>query len=153
GGGHISGAIATADVLGIFGQGGVGLATFWALNSDESFTYAAFRAFRNFDGNGGAFGDTSISATTSDVPSSSVYASIDPSQPSRLVIVAINKATASKMAGIQVTHQTAYTRASVYTITGAGPTLQPGTALSAVATNAFRFAMPAQSVSVLVFAP
>ena len=42
GGGHISGAIACADVLGIFGREGVDLATYWPLQSDESYAYGAF---------------------------------------------------------------------------------------------------------------
>jgi hypothetical protein len=67
GGTHISGAIASADVLGIFGQEGVGLACNWDLGVPEPFMRAAFRAYRNFDGAGGQFGDTSIEATTSDV--------------------------------------------------------------------------------------
>ena len=54
----------------------------WELNGDESFTYAAFRAFRNYDGAGGAFGDTSIPATSSDVARATVYASLDaPTRP------------------------------------------------------------------------
>ena len=40
--------------------------------------------------------------------------------PSKLVIVAINKATTSKVAGIRIEHSTVYTNASVYTITAAG---------------------------------
>ena len=69
GGEHISGAIATADVLGIFGREEVGLATLWLLRppARESFTWPASARHRNFDGAGGAFGDTSVSATTSDV--------------------------------------------------------------------------------------
>src|SRR5699024_3450689 len=48
GGQHISGAIASADVLGIFGRQGVRLATLWELHpEDETYTYAAFRAYRN----------------------------------------------------------------------------------------------------------
>ncbi len=151
GGGHISGAIATADVLGIFGRENVGLANFWELSEDESYTYAAFRAFRNFDGAGATFGDTSIQAANSDVSNASVYASIDAARPSRMVVVAINKSSAKKTAGIKVAHTSAYSQARVYTLTASGPSLKPGSAVSAVATNAFRYEMPAQSVSVLVF--
>ena len=79
---------------------------------DESFTYAGFDVFRNYDGNGAAFGDTSITASTTDVPDSSVYASLDSATPSHLVIVAINKATTAKVAGVQITHSTVYTKAS-----------------------------------------
>jgi hypothetical protein len=150
GGNHISGAIAAADVLGVFGRESVGLATYWPLNSDESFAYAAFRAYRNYDGQGSTFGDTSISATSSDVPTATVYASIDSGVSGRAVIVAINKATSSKTAGIRIAHTSSYTTASVWVLTAAQANLGAGTPLAAAATNAFRYTMPAQSVSVIV---
>jgi hypothetical protein len=151
-GNHISGAIASADVLGIFGRDGVSLATMWPLG-DESFTYAAFRSYRDYDGHGKAFGDTSIAATTDDVPDSSIYASIDSANPSRLVVVAINKASSAKVAGIKLFAGAALSRGSVYTLTGGSAALAAGAGLTAVAANAFRISMPAQSVTVIEFAP
>ena len=153
GGDHISGAIAVADVLGIFGRESVGLATYWPLKSDESFAYAGFRAFRNYDGSGGTFGDTSISANTSDTDRVSVYASIDSKHPDRTVLVVINKDTAVVNAGITVAQAVAYSSAKVYQLTGAQAQLQSATALTPTATNAFNYMMPAQSVSVVVLAP
>ena len=154
GGTDISGAIASADVLGIFGREGVALASLWELNGDEHFTYAAFQAYRNFDGAGASFGDTSMSAVSSDVPTATVYASYDAAKPDRVVIVAINKATTTKTAGITVAHPTSFKTMKVYTITAAGGAKPvAGPALSAVAVNAFKYTMPAQSVTVLVPAP
>ena len=122
-----SGAIAAADVLGIFGRDGVDMATMWPLSS-ETFTYAAFEAFRDYDGAGAAFGDTSVQATTTDVPNASVYASLESTDAGRLVIVAINKATSTKVAGIVIDHPTSFTHASVYVLTSAGASLAAGTA-------------------------
>jgi hypothetical protein len=154
GGTDISGAIASADVLGIFGAYGVTMAMMWPLNGNEAYTYAAFQAYRDYDGHGAAFGDTSIAATTSDVPDSSVYASLDSTDISKMVIVAINKATSEKTVGITVNHSVVYTKANVYTITATGgSTLVAGAPIDAVATNAFHYTMPAQSVSVLVPQP
>jgi hypothetical protein len=154
GGTDISGAIASADVLGIFGAYGVTMAMMWPLNGTEAYTYAAFQAYRDYDGHGAAFGDTSIAATTSDVPDSSVYASLDSTDISKMVIVGINKATSEKTVGITVNHSVVYTKANVYTITAAGgSTLVAGAPIDAVATNAFHYTMPAQSVSVIVPQP
>lgn len=150
GGGHISGAIATADVLGIFGRDGVALACIWELNSDERFTYAGLRTFRNYDGAGGAFGDVSIPASTSDRAAASIYASVDQKDPSRVVLVAINKRTQMLRAGVTLAHPTAYARAEVYVLSGTNPQIVKGSDLTAVAQNAFSYAMPAQSISVLV---
>jgi hypothetical protein len=149
----ISGAIASADVLGIFGAYGVDMAMMWPM-SKETFTNAAFKAYRNYDGNGAAFGDTSVKATTTDVVNGTVYASLQSSDSARLVVIAISKATVDKAAGIVIHHGTTYSKADVYTLTAAGgANLVQGSALTPVATNAFRYTMPAQSVSVIVPVP
>ena len=153
GGGHISGALATADALGAFGREGVGLATMWRLNSSEAFTEAAFMAYRNFDGSGGQFGDTSVSAINSDRAAASVYASTDASNPGRVVIIAINKRTTTKTAGISVAAGARFTTASVYTVTSAGTAPVAASTIASVATNAFNYTMPAQSVSIIVLKP
>jgi len=62
----------------------------------------------------------------------------------------INKATSEKSAGIAVTHDRALSGARVYVLSGTDPTWRAGTALTPSATNAFRYPMPAMSVSVLV---
>ena len=153
GGGHISGAVACADALGVFGREGVGVAAYWPLNSDESFANAAFRAYRNFDGQGAAFGDTSIYASTSDVATATVYASLDAANPARVVVVAINKATTTKTAGIRIAHPTAFSSLKPFTLTATGAQLTAGASVAATATNAFVYTMPAMSVSVLVPTP
>jgi hypothetical protein len=150
GGGHISGAIATADVLGIFGREGVGLATYWALNGSEAFANIAFRAYRNFDGAGAAFGDTSVYASSSDTATATVYGSVDAANLNRVVIVAINKATTAKSAGITLAHSATFASLKVFTVTSAGAQVSAAANVTAQATNAFLYTMPAQSVSVLV---
>jgi hypothetical protein len=151
GGNHISGALATADVLGAFGSQGVKVANLWEMSADESFTYAAFRAFRNYDGAGGRFGDRSCPATTSDVATATVYASTFADEPQRSVIVAINKSTSSKRAAISLTSGSAVTKAKVFTLTaGGGANVVAKPDINTVATNAFNYTMPAQSVSVIV---
>ncbi|MBI2703811.1 MAG: endoglucanase A [Actinobacteria bacterium] len=151
GGDVISGAIATADVLGIFGRENVSLANMWELNGNESYTYAAFRAFRNYDGSGSSFGNVSVSAVASDNATGSVYASTDSTNPNRVVIIAINKATTAKRAGIRLAHPNAFTGAKVYTLTaGGGANIVAQPDISTVATNAYNYTMPASSVSIIV---
>ena len=150
GGNHISGAVATADVLGVFGRNGVSLASYWG---GEPFSLAAFRAFRNFDGQGGAFGDVSVATKSSDIASATIYASLDAKDAARTVLVVINKATSAKTAGLRIAHSTQYRAAQVYVLAGAEPRLVRAAPLSAVATNAFRYDMPALSISVIVPQP
>jgi hypothetical protein len=153
GGKHISGAIASADVLGIFGREGVGVACNWGFGADEVYMRAAFRAYRNYDGAGGHFGDTSVTATTSDIEATSVYASVESTAPDRVVIVAINKRTYPVTATLAVTHASSFQSADVFTLTSAGPNLVPAAGIAATAANQFQYVMPAQSVSVLVPKP
>jgi hypothetical protein len=151
GGNEISGAIADADVLGIYGQQGVSEAAYWPLFSNETFSMGAFEAFRNYDGNGGSFGDTSVSATSSNVATSTVYASMDQANHNQLVIIAINKATTAKTASIKLTAEAIFRAAKVYTITSSGgPTPKAAGSISAPVQNGFLYTMPAQSVSIIV---
>jgi hypothetical protein len=153
GGQHISGALATADALGVFGREGVAMACLWELNANEQFTYAGFRAFRNYDGAGGEFEDTSIRATTSDVGTATVYASVDSVDASQMVIVAINKSTSAKTASVKVRHTSAFTTADVYRVTSAAATPVVAGDVTASARNAFLYTMPPMSISILVPQP
>jgi mannan endo-1,4-beta-mannosidase len=88
---HISGAIAQADILGIFGREGVFAANYWPLAPKSTYIYGAFKMFRNFDGKRSRFGDTALASTTSSPTRTSVYGSIDPINPKQLVLVVLNK--------------------------------------------------------------
>jgi hypothetical protein len=87
---HINGALAQADVLGIFGREGVDLATMWQPPQPTQPAAFAFRIYRNYDGAGSQFGDTSVAATSSDPAQLSIYAA-QRSSDSALTLVIINK--------------------------------------------------------------
>ncbi|WP_437492552.1 glycoside hydrolase family 44 protein [Sorangium sp. So ce1014] len=150
GGNHISGAIAQADALGVFGREGVFVATIWDPGDEVSMLRAGVRAFTSYDGQGARFGDTSIHAETSDVARATVYASIDDDDPSRMVLVAINKTTAPLTAAVTLAAYGSYTAVDVWRLTGDEADLAPADPIAPGATNAFTYAMPAHSVSVLV---
>jgi len=149
GGSHISGAIAAADVLGIFGREGVGLASVW-LPGPAPYVFEAFRVYLNYDGAGSRFGDTSVSATTNDVDGSSVYASTDSTDDERLVIVLLNKRSNEREVSLTIAGDTTYDQCSVYVLTGDSATLSGPTLLDAESTNSFSYEMPATSIAVLV---
>ena len=58
--GTMNGADAQADVLGIFGREGLDMATRWVAPTVKTPTFAAMQIYRNYDGKGSGFGDTSI---------------------------------------------------------------------------------------------
>jgi hypothetical protein len=152
-GGDISGGIAEADVLGIFGREDLFAASTWLVSQTNTFLFAGFAMYRNYDGQGATFGDTSISAVPSDPVKSSVYASVSSQNGTNIVIVAINKDSSAKKAGITLKHNATLSGADVYVLTSASATPKPGTALTSVAINAFNYTMPPMSVSTLVFHP
>jgi hypothetical protein len=150
GGSHVSGAVATADALGIFGQQGVGAAAYWPLAPHEEFNLAAFAALRSYDGQRAGFGDTSQLASSSNVGVVTVYASHDAANPGRVVILAINKSTVAKTAAIKVADAQPFGHARVWRITSAQAAVVAAPALTAAATNAFRTTLPPMSVTVIV---
>ena len=88
----ISGALALADILGIFGREGLDLASYWSTPAAGSFAAAAYTLYRNADGAGASFGGTSLQARWVGAPPEnvSVYASIDGA--SRVAsVIAVNK--------------------------------------------------------------
>lgn len=99
GGNHISGGLAQADILGIFGKYDIYAAMHWLTGSSWDYISAGFRLYRNYDGAGGAFGDTSVYASMGDKVNSSVYASVSGPSDSSLHIVVINKNATSSISG------------------------------------------------------
>ncbi|WP_345533834.1 glycoside hydrolase family 44 protein [Viridibacterium curvum] len=151
---HISGGIAQADTLGIFGREGVFAASFWSLTgSNDSFAWGAFEMFRNYDGVNGSFGDTSIAASTTNVADSSVYASVDAGSADRMVLVVINKTASSQTAALRIWHTRRFARAKVFQLTAASSVPQAAGTITLTQINAFQYAMPAYSVSTLVLEP
>ncbi|HEX9045666.1 MAG TPA: glycoside hydrolase family 44 protein, partial [Verrucomicrobiae bacterium] len=91
--GDINGATAQADILGIFGQQGLDLATRWTTPATNTPTYLAMKLYRNYDGQQSAFGDVSVSAIVPDPDTLSAFAALR-TQDSALTVMVINKALA-----------------------------------------------------------
>lgn len=87
----ISGALAQADALGVFGRYGLFAACHWGIDHTEKPVFAAFQAFTNFDRQGARFGDIGLAVRGENPADGSVYAALDSKDPRRLTIIAINK--------------------------------------------------------------
>lgn len=88
--GHISGGIAQADVLGVFGRYGTA-ACYWHLGGSMNYLQAAYRLYLNYDGAGSAFGDLSIPSNVNDWNLASVHAARDSRRLDKIWVVALNK--------------------------------------------------------------
>jgi fibronectin type 3 domain-containing protein len=149
---HIAGTIAQADNLGVFGAQGVFAATFWPPVGTYSYAMAGFRVFRDFDGAGANFGDTSLLATSSSVQDVVVYASSDSKTPGRYVFVAINRSTSSQVTAIN--GQSLSGTARLYQITAASAqgqsTVEPvSIGTMPVSGSSFTITLPALSVTTI----
>lgn len=91
---HWSGALAQADVLGVFGK--LDLEAANVHTALTGYLAAAFRLYRNFDGKGNGFGDTYVAADNPDSTVFSTYASLDSRNPKLLHVIAINKSASPK---------------------------------------------------------
>jgi hypothetical protein len=150
GGNHISGAIAQADVLGIFGREGVFAACHWPLSGKEPYIGAAFQMYRDFDGKGGAFGATAIQARTDDASTSSVYASLDSAKsPKFLTVVGINKTEQPLRAGLRLVNLRPRGEGQVYQLTAAGAEPRPAGKLAVPDPGNVSYTMPPMSVSTI----
>ncbi|HUJ31406.1 MAG TPA: glycoside hydrolase family 44 protein, partial [Candidatus Acidoferrum sp.] len=149
---HIAGTIAQADNLGIFGSQGVFAANFWPPNGTYSYALAGFRAFRDFDGAGANFGDTSLQATSSNVQNVVVYASSDSTTPGRFVFVAINRSATPQVTAIN--GQTLSGTAHLYQMTassaqGQNPVEPVSIGTMAASGSSLTVTLPALSVTTI----
>ncbi|MCB0167257.1 MAG: glycoside hydrolase family 44 protein [Anaerolineae bacterium] len=114
---HINGALAQADVLGIFGREGLDLATLWAPPAFDEPGAFAFRMYRNYDGSGSRFGDWSVMAESSDQAQLSIYAARRSSD-EHLTVVIINKSGQNLTGSISLSGYTPASQAAVYRYAG-----------------------------------
>jgi hypothetical protein len=149
-GDSISGGVAQADVLGIFGREDVFAATLWSLGSSDSFIQAAFDMFTSYDGRGAGFGDTSVAATSSDHERASIYASVDQGRPDRMVLVAINKAQAPLSAAFSITTTERFGQAEVFELTAQAATPRRAETIVLQGGNAFVYELKPMSVTTVV---
>jgi hypothetical protein len=110
---HINGALAQADVLGIFGREDLDLATLWVPPAIDQPGAYAFRMYRNYDGKGGSFGDLSLAAESDDQGRLSVYASRR-ERDQALTILVINKSGKTLTSRLQINGLTQAAEAAVY---------------------------------------
>jgi len=89
---HINGALAQADILGIFGVNGLDLGTLWGPPNPvkQAPGLMAFEIYRNYDGAGSQFGDISLSSLSLDQGKVAVYGALRTSD-NAVTVVVLNK--------------------------------------------------------------
>jgi len=145
----MNGALAEADVLGIFGRERLGLATLWGpTRATDPWAYA-FRMYRNYDGHGGRFGNTSVRAVSSNQGRLAVYAATRGSDGAMTVMV-VNKTGSSIRTPMQFRHFAAGQTADVFRYSSVRPHAIVRGAAVAVDRRHLTTTYPASSLTLLV---
>jgi hypothetical protein len=148
----INGALAQADVLGIFGREALDIATLWGPPQRAWVGANAFRMYRNYDGAGGRYGDTWVSSVSADQASLALYGS-QRSSDSALTLIAINKTSADIHAAVSLADFAPGGPVHVYQLTPANPTSIVRGADRWVHLHGFTQTYPANSITLLVVPP
>lgn len=147
--GHASGGIAQADALGIFGKQGLYFASYWGAVID--YIKAGFDVYRNYDGNGGKFGDISVRSVTNDIEVSSVHASIESADESRTHVVAMNKSQDEAItATFEINSDKVYKGARVWAFDSNGSAIRQLKNVRVINNNKFEYVIPPLTVCHLV---
>ena len=145
-------AIAEMDVLGIFGQQPIDFANMWSAPAPTDPIAYSFRMFRNYDGNGSQFGDTSISAVSTDPGELSIYAA-QRSSDNAVTILAINKTTGGLSSAIAFANLNLPSTAQVYTYTQATLTSIVHAPDVAITNGSISYSFPSYSAVLFVIQP
>lgn len=146
---HISGGIAMADVLGIFGKYDVYMSNYWG--AIESYVSSAYKIYRNYDGNGSAFGDIRARATTSNVEQAPIYASTTSDGRRTLHIIAINRSLSDPVDGrFTIAGGKSYRRGSIYAFDNSSAAIRKIGTIDPIASNEFTYTIPPLTVAHIV---
>ena len=154
--GDVNGALAETDLLGIFGREGLDVATLWPflgypeIPLNTPITYA-FRLYRNYDGAKSTFGETGVSAASTNQSQLSIYAA-QRAKDGALTIVVINKTASDLTSNLSLANFAPNIVARVFRYSAANLTaIQPQFNQSVTPTG-FSATYPANSATLFVIA-
>jgi hypothetical protein len=150
---HINGAVAQADVLGIFGREGLDLATLWGPPTIEQPGAYAFRLYRNYDGQHHRFGDVSVRATSTDQGKVAIYAAQRSSDQAMTIMVINKELTQTLTSPIAITDTQTITRVAVYRYSATNLNAIERQADQIISSSVFTATFPAQSITLFVTSP
>jgi hypothetical protein len=153
----INGALAQADILGIFGAYGLDLGTMWPTSdpSGQIPGMMAFAMYRNYDGNKSTFGDMALASTTANQGQLAVYGALRSSDKA-VTIMVINKTYGDLTETLNLANVSSTGTAQAYLYSNANLAAIAGPASIAVTPGSggnpstLSTTFPAQSITLLV---
>ncbi len=155
---HINGALAQADILGIFGREGLDIGTLWGAPDPTAQVpgVQAFAIYRNYDGANSTFGDQAIAATSANQGQLSIYGALRSSD-GALTLMVLNKTYGDLTSTLPLVNFTPAAKAKAWLYSAANLTAivaQPDLSVTPPANNSpsgtLTATFPAQSISLLV---
>lgn len=148
---HIASGIAVVDSLGVFQRMGVNVAAMWPVggNAGQQYAFGGLELLRSADGAGLKFADNVVTVQHPEIAPSSVYAGADGSK--RMTVLVVNKTSAIRKFGLRAYNDTQLKNVSVYRIDAAHPAPYLVTTEALTKNNAYAYAAPGLSATMLVF--
>jgi len=156
---HINGAIAQADILGIFGREGLNIGALWGIPDPKTQVpgLMAFEIYRNYDGANSAFGDMALASTSANQSTLAVYGALRTAD-SKETIIVLNKTYGNLTTTLSLANFTASGQAQVFLFSNAnlaGIVAQPALTVTPPATGSTtssiaNYTFPAQSITLFV---
>jgi hypothetical protein len=147
----MNGAVAIANVLGIFGREGVDLAAYWTSPHPGSPGAGAFALYTNYDGQGHGFGDVALAAKSSAPDDVQVFASRDSRTGDALLMVVNQRADMALSTTVQLSGMPT-ARAHMFRLDGTTPDVEE-VGPTAINSGALNLVLPAESITLLRIEP
>ena len=147
----INGALAQADLLGIFGYQGLDAAALWGPPTPTDPGAYAFKIYRNYDGIGNTFGETSAKSTSADQSQLSVYGALR--SDGNLTAMVINKTGQDLSSTLTLATFAAGSKAEVWRYSAANLNAIVEQPAASVGGGQIATVFPANSITLLIVPP
>jgi mannan endo-1,4-beta-mannosidase len=142
----ISGAIATADVIGIFAKYGIYYSAFWPVNSPSSYIPPAYKMYTDYDGSKSGFGGYYVPSSSSDSINCSIYGAIN-SGSSEMNLIVINKNFNEDIQGsFNISASKNFISGRVWELDSTGTAIKEIVGINNISGNTFSYTLPRASV-------
>jgi uncharacterized protein (TIGR03437 family) len=148
---NINGALAQADLLGIFGYQGLDAAALWGPPTPTDPGAYAFKIYRNYDTIGGTFGETSLRSISANQSQLSVYGALR--SDGNLTAMVINKTGQDLSTTLMLANFSAGATAQVWRYSPANLNAIVQQSGAAVGAGQIATVFPANSITLLVVPP
>jgi cytolysin (calcineurin-like family phosphatase) len=156
----VNGALAQADILGIFGEYGLDMATIWGAPDPTSQLpgLIGYEVYRNYDGNKSMFGNMALTSTSVNQGQLSVYGALRTSD-NAVTVVVINKTYGDLTSSLSLANLTPngttakaflYSNANLAAIVAQTPVTITPPAAGGTTSTISSYTFPAQSITLFV---